>query len=87
MKYVVDAEEGSRKEEPREVESEDIAENEITEDAQGGERVEVSKEDAKDDVEEYEDGIVVKDRWCKGQNAVSRRAERRCEPERDQEMG
>ena len=45
------------------VESEDIAENEMVQDAQGGERVEVSKEDAKDDVEaeEYEDGIVVKD--------------------------
>ena len=60
-KCVVDAEEGSRKEEPREVESEDIAESEMIEDAQGGERLELSKEDAKDDVEaeEYEDGIEI----------------------------
>ena len=37
VKCVVDAVECSRKEELREVESEDIAENEMVEDAQGGE--------------------------------------------------
>ena len=71
---MVDAEEGSRKEEPREVESEDIAESEMIEDAQGGERLELSKEDAKDDVEaeEYEDGIEI----C-GEQKV-RKVARRC---------